>query len=288
MRTAALRLTKKLTLVQLSDSQEHDVKENQGSQSVPIAPDMPQEVRKVRTIQHDDTTYEVFVGPCRECGSHTTYHVTRSFGASWSVFQISEKDYENVEQYISELHVTFAVDIAAKLLVLRRTVKEFNEKGFFDAAGVHLFRVRMVDKAGLILSRFSKCGIIDHILEHADDLDNDLASAFLLGSLATENHWFEVHHDAVLEGYAHIEGRKAGRPLALAARRRQGRRTRAAVIAAAIELYKEEPDLRRNDSKSAEKISGRRLPQLKKKDGTFLGVDAIIKHLRAARRQKRL
>jgi hypothetical protein len=106
-----------------------------------------------------------------------------------------------------------------------------------------------------------------------------------LGCLATENFWIENHEEAIFEGYALIEGREVGRPRALAARRRQGKRTRSAVIQAASQLYNRDPTLRRNDSRAASTISEMRLSSLRKRDGTFLGPDAIIKHLRTARRE---
>jgi len=145
------------------------------------------------------------------------------------------------------------------------------------------FRVRLIDKARLICSRFSKNGLLKEIIDHSNDNENDIVSAFILGYIATEHHWLAVHENAVFEGYAHIEGREAGRPLALAARIRQGRRTRKAVIAVASKLYDQEPSLRRNDSKTANRIATMRLESLRKRDGTFLGPDAIVKHLRAAR-----
>jgi hypothetical protein len=146
---------------------------------------------------------------------------------------------------------------------------------------MHPFRVRLIDKARLICNRFSKNGLLKQILHHYTE--NDVASAFILGCIATENHWLEFHEKAVFEGYAHIEGRESGRPLALAARKRQGKRTRKAVMAAASELYDKDPSLRRNDSKTANRIASMKLDSLRKGDGTFLGSDAIVKHLRAAR-----
>ena len=79
----------------------------------------------------------------------------------------------------------------------------------------------------------------------------------------------ENHEGAVLEGYALIEGRECGRPLAVAARLRQGKRTRKAVIEAASKLYSENPALRRNDSKTAVQIAELKLEALRKRDGTF-------------------
>jgi hypothetical protein len=105
----------------------------------------------------------------------------------------------------------------------------------------------------------------------------------MLGYLASENWWIINHEDAVFEGYRQLGARDVGRPLAVAARLRIGRRSRQAVINAAREIYHKEPKLRRNDSKTAQRIAQLRLLQLRKNDGTYLGEQAIIKHLRAAR-----
>src|SRR5262249_11578154 len=160
---------------------------------------------------------------------------------------------------------------------------EFNSRGLFEAEGVDVFHVRLIDKARLILSRFAKNGQLQRILDDSDNTDDDVVAAFLLGCLATENYWIETHQEAVFEGYAHIEGRESGRPLATAARLRQGKRTRRAVMAAATKIYEHTPHLRGNDSKTASLIEAMRLEPLRKRDGTYLGCEAIIKHLRAAR-----
>ncbi len=55
------------------------------------------------------------------------------------------------------------------------------------------------------------------------------------------------------------------------------------MINAALELYKKESRLRRNDSRVAALIVQLKLPELRKHDGTYLGNEAIVKHLRAAR-----
>jgi hypothetical protein len=243
----------------------------------------PGDVRIERTIKHGDTTYDLAVSTCAGCGRHPVFRVMRTFGASLSVYEISYEDAQNLEEYVAELHTTFAADVATRLIKLRETILEYNAKGFFEANGVHPSRVRLVDKARLISSRFSKKGLLEQILKHADDESHDLASAFLLGCLATDNHWLSVHEEAVFEGYAHIEGRESGRPLALAARIRQGKLRRRAILEAASKLYQSDPALRRNDSKTADRIVAMKLETLRKRDGTFLGADAIIKHLRVAR-----
>jgi hypothetical protein len=247
----------------------------------------PADPRIERTIKHGDTTYNLFVGPCA-CCERPIFRLVRTCGASLSVYQISSEDYENLDDYVAELHASFAVDVEAKLVRLRETVHEFNSKGLFEAEGVDVFHVRLIDKARLILSRFAKNGLLQDILARSDDIENDVIAAFLLGCLATENFWIETHEDAVFEGYAHIEGRECGRPLAIAARVRQGKRTRKAVVEVASKLYGENPVLRRNDSKTAIRIADMRLEALRKRDGTFLGPEAIVKHLRGARRHGQL
>jgi hypothetical protein len=234
------------------------------------------------TVKLGDCTYELFVGTC-SCGE-PIYKLMRTCGAALSIYQISQADYENLDDYIAELHASLAMDVAARMDCLRQTFHEFNSKGFFEAEEIDVFPVRLIDKARLILNRFSKRGRLQEILDNVDDVENDLAAAFLLGYLATENFWLENHAQAVFEGYAHIEGRESGRPLAVAARLRQGNRSRRAVIEAASKLYLQEPLLKRNDSRTATLIEKMKLDALRKRDGTYLGSEAIAKHLRAIRR----
>lgn len=237
--------------------------------------------RIVRRIDIADTTYELAAGTCK-CGEFV-YRLIRSCGAALSVYQISEEDCANLDEYVATLHESFSIDVVTKLNELRETIDEYNSKGLFQAEQMQAFGVRLIDKARLICNRLSKNGVLLQILQEADDPENDFASAFILGCIATENHWLRAHEDAVFEGYAHIEGREAGRPLALAARIRQGKRTRKAVLRAASKLYAGDPSLLRNDSKTASQIVGLKIRELQKRDGTYLGTDAIIKHLRAAR-----
>jgi hypothetical protein len=260
-----------------------DLAMSEAEKRVDFVDDALSETRIVRTIKHGDTTYELFVGPCPECHRHPVFRLMRTCGSSLSVYEISSEDYQNLDEYVAKLHMTFAIDVATKLFVLNRTIQEYNSKGLFEAPGMHPFRVRQIDKARLICNRFSKNGLLKQIRDNADNASNDIASAFILGCIAAENHWLEIHEEAVFEGYAHIEGRESGRPLALEARIRQGKRTRKAVIAAASQLYDQDPALRRNDSKTANRIANMKLEPLRKRDGTYLGCDAIVKHLRAAR-----
>ncbi len=84
------------------------------------------ETRIVRTIKHGDTTYNLFVGPCPDCRRHPVFRLVRTCGSSLSVYEISQEDYQNLDEYVAKLHTTFAVDVATKLFVLRRTIQEYN------------------------------------------------------------------------------------------------------------------------------------------------------------------
>jgi len=113
----------------------------------------------------------------------------RTCGASLSVYQISPEDAQNLDDFVTQLHQSFGIDVATKLIELRETINEFNAKGLFEAEGMPPFAVRLIDKARLICSRFSKNGLLQQLLQDTDDAANDIASAFILGCVATENHW---------------------------------------------------------------------------------------------------
>ena len=72
-----------------------------------------------RTLKREDTTYDVYVGQCN-CCSRPVYRVMRTNGAALSIYEISKEDYENVDQYINQIHMSMAVDVIAKLQELRR------------------------------------------------------------------------------------------------------------------------------------------------------------------------
>jgi hypothetical protein len=63
--------------------------------------EVPSEPRIVRTIKHGDTTYELWVGPCK-CGRHPVIRLMRTSGASLSVYEISSDDYENLDEHVAK------------------------------------------------------------------------------------------------------------------------------------------------------------------------------------------
>src|SRR6188508_2604453 len=101
-------------------------------------------VRIERIIKLDDTTYDLFAGPCK-CGAQV-YRIIRTCGSSLSVYEISTGEYERLDEYIAKLHTTFAVDVWTKLSQLRETIQKHNSRGQFDAHGMSPFRVRLIDR----------------------------------------------------------------------------------------------------------------------------------------------
>jgi hypothetical protein len=117
----------------------------------------PSEARIERKMTFGDTIYELFVGPCK-CGRHPVYRLMRTCGASLSVFEITEDNHRNLDEYVSELHRSYAIGVATRLAAVREAIRADNSNGLFEAHGMHPSRVRMIDKARIICNRFSRNG----------------------------------------------------------------------------------------------------------------------------------
>jgi hypothetical protein len=247
-------------------------------------------VTVMKSFERDGVSYHFYTKPC-SCCKELLYFIGRTDGARISCFQISEERTLDLEAVVEELHQSFAVDVKAILDQLKNTINDITaDDGYprFHADGLSNYRIRTLDRARFILKKFNAVGKLDYLEKNADSVEDDFVAAFILGYLASENWWLVNHEDAVFEGYRQQEAREAGRPLAVDARLRIGRRSRLAVINAAKEIYAKERRLRRNDSKTAALIASLKLAQLRKTDGTYLGEQAIIKHLRAARNSDQL
>jgi hypothetical protein len=250
----------------------------------------PSSVEIRQSFERGEVSYTFYSKPC-SCCSQLLYFISRVDGARISCFQIAEEKTEHLDAVIDELHLSFAVDVSNILRALENSIGDVTSSDAFTrfiAEDLSNYRIRALDRARLILKKFSAEGKLDYLEQNADSLDDDFVASFVLGYLASENWWIINHEDAVFEGYRQQEARKAGRPLAVHARLRIGRRSRLAVINAAKEIYAKEPRLRRNDSKTAVQIASLKLPHLRKTDGTYLGEQAIIKHLRVARNSDQL
>jgi hypothetical protein len=203
------------------------------------------------TKKLEGVTYNLYTKPC-SCCEKLLYFLGRTDGARITCFQISKERSENVEEVIDEIHESFAIDTKGLINCLETTIDEITSKDdlpHFVAHDLSNYRIRTLDRARLILNRFSAEGKLEYLVANADSIDDDLVAAFTLGYLASENWWTISHEDAVFEGYRQREAREAGRPRAVDARLRIGRRSRQAVVNAARRLYEQESRLRRNDSK---------------------------------------
>src|SRR5262249_32111515 len=96
-----------------------------------VACEAVSETSIVRTIELGDTTYDLFVGPCR-CCDRTVYSVMRTCGASLSIYRIAPEDAQNLDEYVTQLHASFALDVTTKMTELQETIKEFNSNGLFE------------------------------------------------------------------------------------------------------------------------------------------------------------
>jgi len=242
------------------------------------------------SFKREGVSYQFYTKPC-SCCNNLLYFIGRIDGARISCFQISEQKTADLQSVVDELHESFAVDVRNILETLKNTISDITANDGhprFHTEGLSNYRIRTLDRARFILNRFDAAGKLDYLEKNADSVDDDFVASFILGYLASENWWLVNHEGAVFEGYRQQEAREAGRPLAVDARLRIGRRSRVAVINAAKEIYGKEPRLRRNDSKTAALIASLKLPQLRKTDGTHLGEHAIIKHLRVARNSGQL
>jgi hypothetical protein len=105
---------------------------------------------------------------------------------------------------------------------------------------------------------------------------------------AAEHRLLDSYEDFLFAGMALSEWRESGLPKARAERLRLGKTTRLAIVKAARQLYKADPGLLRNDSETARRITALNLPALQKGLGVSVGIDAITKHLRAARHAKEI
>jgi hypothetical protein len=101
---------------------------------------------------------------------------------------------------------------------------------------------------------------------------------------AAEHRLKDTYEDYISDGMAMANWRKEGLPAARAERLRQGQRSRTAILKAAKTLYAKDPALIRNDTMTARAIQRLRLPELQKGHDQQLGIDAITKHLREARK----
>jgi hypothetical protein len=114
-------------------------------------------VEIVRTSQREGVTYDLYTKLC-SCCEKIIYFIARTDGARISCFQISKERSENVEEVIDELHESFAIDTKALINSLDTTIDEITSKDDFPrflTDGLSNYRIRTLDRARLIVKRFS-------------------------------------------------------------------------------------------------------------------------------------
>jgi hypothetical protein len=133
----------------------------------------------VKTIRREEVTYDLYTKSCSCCGK-LTYLIGRADGARISCFQISEESSENVDKFIDEIHESFAIDIKALIGCLQTTMEEITSKDDYPrflTERLSVYRIRTLDRARLIMSRFSAEGKLDRLVTSADIIDDDLVAA---------------------------------------------------------------------------------------------------------------
>lgn len=110
-------------------------------------------------------------------------------------------------------------------------------------------------------------------------LFNYMEAAISLGFILAEYKVRFRHEEAVMRGKYILDAREKGLPKARKANLKRGSTSRTAVLNAARDIYDREPYLKTQKSETARRIENMKILALQKADKTFLGFDAIYKHL---------
>jgi len=151
------------------------------------------------------------------------------------------------------------------------------------------YEFRLLEYGRQRVIALQKLGLFDVLLSDETPTRNSQLAvrlAFELGVAVAEHRLMTIYEDYIHDGVAMSEWRHAGLPLAREERLRQGLRTRREILGAAKKLYAADPSLVRNDSETARRVLRMQLPALQKGGNQQLSLDAITRHLRAARREK--
>jgi hypothetical protein len=82
-----------------------------------------------------------------------------------------------VEEVIDELHESFSIDTKALINCLGTTMDEISSKDDFPrflSDELSNYRIRALDRARLIMKRFSVEGKLDYLVANAESIDDDL------------------------------------------------------------------------------------------------------------------
>ena len=103
-----------------------------------------------------------------------------------------------------------------------------------------------------------------------------------LGALQERYWWKFLHEKAAQQGHQLIEGRQKGSVRGAAVMKSQGKAREAVIVGAARKLWAKDPLLARNNLDTARRIEGMQLKELRLSDKSYLGSEAIRRHIAAA------
>jgi hypothetical protein len=239
----------------------------------------------LRVKKIDDRSYELYLRRCSNC-EIDHFEVWRWCGLSFSRYHLpnhfSEDDFEAFVDNIDDMLLTKACDVFVDFFQDLRKVH--------SPAGIiadHSFSFRLMEYARHRCSKLEKLGLLNVLAsgdEPANKLQRAAQAAFELGMATAEYRLLTIYEEYVHAGIAAEEWREAGLPRAREERLRQGAKTREAIVKAAKRVYVLDRDLVRNDVETARRILKLDLPELQKGKGLQIGIDAVTRHLRAARK----
>lgn len=267
-----------------SQLREKAVPAKKGDSQQQVSSEQGNRLRILQRKSISDRDYTLLERFCPNC-KLWHYEISRFSGASFSRYFMSENfvpdDFDN---FVGNLDETLLENAADLIQDYHRQLTAKNSETGIEADGSFAFR--LLEYGRHRISRLSKLGRLDAIISKEpphNPEDEAVRVAFELGMATAEHRLLDMYEDYLFDGMAMSEWREAGLPKARAERLRLGKATRLAIVRAARQLYKAEPVLVRNDSETARRIVALNLRELQKGSGLSLGVDAITRHLRAAR-----
>lgn len=228
----------------------------------------------------DGAQYDLWSFKCPECSNwHRKIYCSR--GARFSNYKVnddwSREDIINFIENLDEHHNWSAYDYLEYFKTHLDTLNSVSDG------------IKVDDKIAFLELEYSrqravtlqKLGYLEALsyTDPEDDVHRAIQAAYELGVANARYNFFSIHEDSIFQAWQMENYRNEGRPAAVAARQKIGRLSKNTIKKAAIKLLKDEPSLMRNLSEITRRIEKQKLHDLKKSDGTYLGFDAIYKHL---------
>jgi hypothetical protein len=242
----------------------------------------------IQEISIADRLYDLRSRECANCGVEH-YEIWRWSGVSFARYKMPASftcdDFQRFVETLDEQLLEASHDI---LQEFHNEIDKVNSPEGIEAD--YSFSFRLLEYGRQRVIALQKLNYLDAlILSNAPTESEGIAvrAAFELGFATAQHRMMVSYEDYVHDGIAMSEWRNAGLPKARQERLRQGARTRAEILKAAQRLYEEDPVLVRNDSETARRIIKLRVPGLQKGNHQQLGIDAITRHLREARRDRK-